>query len=341
MDSKRYVILVIMVIFPILSVSAAEVKEIRYYSDIDKTRITVELDNNVQYQTQFDSGKNIIIYLLNTQIGSANKLTTINDKLVRTVTLTENENNVCIKTALIKSATFMVFSLNSPFRIVIDIIPAEKFSASGPINVESVNKRVLEESEKQEQNIITPTDKPKISSTEKQNASQPHVQNREFDANSLSQVETEQVVSRLDFLYSKLENKNVMVIQFALDLVFAVVISIMSISFVRFKRSHEIQRAEKLVKKKQIFADVIGEVENKQASQLNENVELENPSIKQKNNGEKNKGNISIPKEYEKVYELFQRGMDRISISQKSNIPIGEVNLILDLIKSRKESNVA
>ena len=342
MNSRKIVFLIILIIFPILSVSAAEVREIRYYSDTDKTRITVELDDNVVYQTQFDSEKNITIYLLNTKIGSANKLTRINDKLVRTVTLMENENNVYIKTTLIKSATFTVFSLNSPFRIVIDVIPVEKFSTSGPINVESANKKILEESEKQEQqNIMTSVNKQEIVSEQKKNVSQPQVQIKEVNDKLLSQVEAEQALSRLDSFYSMLENKNVMVIQIALDIVFAIVISIMSISFMQFKRAYVGQSSEKLFKKKQIFTDVMGELENKKTSQVDENAELENPNMKQKNNGEKNKGNISIPKEYEKVYELFQRGMDRISISQKSNIPIGEVNLILDLIKSRKESNVA
>lgn len=341
MNNRRIVILIILIVFPILSVEATEVRQIRYYSDTNKTRITVELDDKVQYQTQFDSEKNIIIYLLNTKMGSANKLTRINDTLVRTVTLMENEDNVCIKTALIKSATFTVFSLNSPFRIVIDIIPVEKFSASGPINVESVNKKISEESKKPEQNIMTQVNKQKIVSMEKQNVNQPQFQTKEVDTKPSSQVETEQAMSWLDSFYSKLENKNVIVIQIALDLILIVGISIVSISFMQYKRTHEGQKAEKLVKKKQIFADVISELENKQTSQVDENIEIGNPNIKKTNNLEKNKGNISIPKEYEKVYELFQRGMDRISISQKSNIPIGEVNLILDLIKSRKESNVA
>ena len=36
-----------------------------------------------------------------------------------------------------------------------------------------------------------------------------------------------------------------------------------------------------------------------------------------------------------KVYELAELGMDRVTISRQSNVPIGEVNLILDLWKTR------
>jgi hypothetical protein len=50
---------------------------------------------------------------------------------------------------------------------------------------------------------------------------------------------------------------------------------------------------------------------------------------------------ISVPKQYDKVHEMAQRGMDPLSISQKSNIPIGEVTLILDLIKAKREGQTS
>ncbi len=173
---------------------------------------------------KFDSEKNIIIYLLNTKVGSAKKLTRINDKLVKTVALEENENSLYIKTTLIKSATFTVFSLSSPFRIVIDIIPVEKFSTSGPISVESVNE--LAELEKQDQNVTTLISKQEAGGIKKENVNQPQVQIEEGDDKSILQVN-----SKLDFLYSKLKNENFMLFQIALDLVFTIVLSIMGISF--------------------------------------------------------------------------------------------------------------
>ncbi len=53
---------------------------------------------------------------------------------------------------------------------------------------------------------------------------------------------------------------------------------------------------------------------------------------------EKNASDESKIKQYDKVQELAEKGIDPISISQKSNIPVGEVNLILDLIRARKDS---
>jgi hypothetical protein len=57
--------------------------------------------------------------------------------------------------------------------------------------------------------------------------------------------------------------------------------------------------------------------------------------MKEKTKKDTNIEKTSVSKQYEKVYEMAQRGIDPISISQKNNIPIGEVNLILDLIKSK------
>ncbi len=337
MNNKNIaILLIIMTIIPTLSISAAEIKEIRYYSDANKTRITVELDDNVQYQTQFDSEKNLIIYLLNTRIGSANKLTRINDKLVRNVTLKENEDNTYIKTILMKSATFTVFSLNAPFRIVIDIIPAEKFSISGPVTAETTNDKTLLESKDQENNNTNSINKQQIPIIEKENISNQEAQINDINTESLSQAS-----SKLDFLYSILKNQNVMLVQVALDFVFIIALCLIGVNSIKLLRNYEGQ-TKKFVKKKQVFTDIINEVENDQMPKIDMSNESENHTKKASNEekNKDNKGNIPIPKEYEKVYELFQRGMDRISISQKSNIPIGEVNLILDLMKSKKESSI-
>lgn len=340
MDSKKIVILIIIALVPIMGISAAEIKDIRSYSDNNKTRITVELDDNVQYQTQFDSEKNIIIYLLNTKIGSVNRLTKINDKLVKTVTLKENEDNVCVKTTLIKSATFIIFSLISPFRIVIDIIPTEKFDISGPISVALNNNKIIAEPKPKEPNIIAQIDKHENQSIEKENTTEPKARINENDLESLSQ-ETVCIPFLVDFLSLRLKSQNIMFIQLALDIVFAIALLLTGISFIKFKHKYEGQKNVNLIKKKHFFTDILDEVGNHQEEKSIE--KSENTNNKKINNDEKNKeinGNISLPKEYEKVYELSQRGMDRISISQKSNIPIGEVNLILDLMKSRKESNI-
>ena len=60
-----------------------------------------------------------------------------------------------------------------------------------------------------------------------------------------------------------------------------------------------------------------------------------NDEKKEKTKKDTNTEQTSVSKQYEKVYEMAQRGIDPISISQKNNIPIGEVNLILNLIKSK------
>jgi hypothetical protein len=45
--------------------------------------------------------------------------------------------------------------------------------------------------------------------------------------------------------------------------------------------------------------------------------------------------------QYSKVYELAKLGMDRLEIAKKSNIPIGEVNLILDLPTASSQGNLS
>lgn len=128
--------------------SAAEVTDIRANSEQDKTRIVIEIDEPVQYQTHFSmldaptSSPSISISLFNTRLGSIRKATSINsdslalgdprDELVKTVAFKEIAGNIVdVGISLKQHANFNVFSLDSPDRVVIDIIPAEVEQAVG------------------------------------------------------------------------------------------------------------------------------------------------------------------------------------------------------------------
>ena len=106
---------------------ATEAVTIRASSEADKTRIVVELDAAARYQVQHTSDQDISICLLETGIGHISTTPTISDELVDAVSLKEIVGNIVdINISLKRPASFAVFPLESPDRIVIDIMPAEE-----------------------------------------------------------------------------------------------------------------------------------------------------------------------------------------------------------------------
>ena len=68
---------------------AAEVETVRVNSETDKTRVVVQFDEPAQYQVQYTSEPGISVCLLMTGLGSARKMTSVSDGLVKIVTLKE------------------------------------------------------------------------------------------------------------------------------------------------------------------------------------------------------------------------------------------------------------
>ena len=141
-------------------------------------------------------------------------------------------------------------------------------------------------------------------------------------------------------------NINLKLIQFGFDSVLIASLIFMGVCFYRSKKHApatsslgledmpEVEKPKpvKKVRNGKTFANMMNELDS--VKPISDESNYDNrQSAKEKSKRE----SLPLPKEYEKVFELDQRGLDRLTISQKSNIPIGEVNLILDLLKPHKD----
>lgn len=127
------------------------------------------------------------------------------------------------------------------------------------------------------------------------------------------------------------------IFQYAFDLiVLAMIIFLVLKVRTADKLARYIKKNRRTLKNNPVFADMLIEIEGrkqnpeKKANKKSKNIEEEIPEDSKSINDEK------VTKQYDKIQELAQRGIDPITISQRSNIPVGEVNLILNLIKARK-----
>ena len=303
-------LLIILLIFSFSSQAyAANVMDLRTYTDSEKTRITVQLDKKIQYKTRYDTEHNIRLYLLETDITLPNKTRDINNDLIGSINLEPIENMVVIIIELKKPVSFVVFPLNSPERIVIDVMPiAPEISGTisdypSSINIGKEYKSDLTENKKY--------------------------------------AKSEVKLSR-----SSMGNINLKLIQFGFDSVLIASLIFMGVCFYRSKKHApatsslgledmpEVEKPKpvKKVRNGKTFANMMNELDS--VKPISDESNYDNrQSAKEKSKRE----SLPLPKEYEKVFELDQRGLDRLTISQKSNIPIGEVNLILDLLKPHKD----
>jgi len=130
-------VLVAISVSPSTRSSAGEVMATRVNSEADKTRIVVQLNELTQYQTRYTSepeANAISIYLLKTALGPISEIASIRDELVETATFKEIMGNmVDVNISLKKHVNFSIFPLESPDRIVIDVMPEANAVESGPL----------------------------------------------------------------------------------------------------------------------------------------------------------------------------------------------------------------
>jgi hypothetical protein len=131
-------VLAILSAFFITNAQATEIEGVKYYTENDKTRIVIQLDQDAKYQIKYDKNLNLSISLIESKIAALDKTYEVNDGLVNTIELKEAKDNVIIiNISFNKPAAFEVFSLESPSRIVIDasafedIITPEVVSITG------------------------------------------------------------------------------------------------------------------------------------------------------------------------------------------------------------------
>jgi len=119
----RFIILIQIMIFMAFSIcsKAAEIQNIRYYSEKDQTRIVIQLDSDAKYKMQYDKKHNLSIILLKSTAGNISKLYKVDDALINSIELKEiNDGLLNVFVDLKKPAAFNMFPLESPSRIVID-----------------------------------------------------------------------------------------------------------------------------------------------------------------------------------------------------------------------------
>ena len=341
MKTKTILVLIILFMTLALQANATLVRGVRYYSESEKTRVRVLLKKTTQYKTQLDLENNISISISDSELEGSNRSFSVEDGLVKAIALKEMNNNVEIKISLEKPASFNAFPLDSPSRIVIDVTPVAKAttpevaaistskSISTPKKVENKTLSITNNNVKTTKSIDTKVLPDNDKNTNDDDAE--GVLSSTFGFGNIKPM-------FLDLSYT--------FIQIGFDIVILVfLVYIISkvktvLNFARF-----VKKRGRILKKDKAFADMLIELENGFTQETDKQSKKREQVSKEKNNDYENRKKIKkdrtteqIPasKQYEKVYEMAQRGIDPILISQKSNIPIGEVNLILDLIKVRK-----
>jgi hypothetical protein len=280
--------------------SAVEVTKTSINSQKDRTRIMILLDEAAQYNIQYNaSGPDISIYLFEAGLGSIKKkTTTVDNELVESVTLGEPIGGIVeVNISLKGSARFNVFTLESPDRIVIDTMAAT--AAAGVISA----------------GLVSPT------------AGEPKMGN----IAPLSAIK--ESGSKTGFSAAK----NYMSLQLFFNALLIAALIIISFKLARVMRVSDKNRVE--LSKNETFANMLGVLRGKIKKRGND-AETTYDSLAQipyAEQEDKEKASHRVQEQYSKVYELAKLGMDRLEIAKKSNIPIGEVNLILDLSRASSQ----
>ena len=338
MKAKITLVVITLLVSLALQTNAAEVKGFRYYSESNKTRIVIQLNNLTQYQTRVDLEHNMSISIPNSELNGLDRSLGIGDGLVKTVALKElKDNTVDVKISSERPASFNVFPLDSPARIVVDVTPVD--------NVQVHESAVISPQEPQSV-LPKEVNKPE---TKKDTKPDDNANAKASSENTEQVIDGKKVVLSSSFGFGDVTswytNINYTLIQLGFDiLIMAILVYIVIkvkivLNFARF-----IKKRSRSLKGNKVFADMLIELE-KGFSQEQERKHEDVSKSKSANVERKAKKTateqISVPKQYDKVHEMAQRGMDPLSISQKSNIPIGEVTLILDLIKAKREGQTS
>ena len=306
---------------PVFRISAVAVVDTRVNSEVNKTRIVIQLNGPAQYQIQSTSEPGISVSLLKTGLETIRRTTSIDNELVKGITIKEIAGNIVdVNISLKGDANFTVFPLESPDRIVIDIMPTDIMPVAAT--------------------EIVPLSVEHTSGTETKDSSSADSDNSHAGADpNPDAVEKGLISSILPF-----QAKDYMLAQLILNVVLVTALIVMGIKLWSIAKAS--RKNHKVLKKNQDFADIIGGLQQ-QARGKNNTVgvlhsaaaQLGTPDRGSKRTKKKRRRaqTASLQEQYRKVYELAQLGLDRLAISQQSNVPIGEVNLILDLSKTRQQ----
>ncbi|MFC1714117.1 AMIN domain-containing protein [Candidatus Poribacteria bacterium] len=324
MFNKRFSAVFIMTVLALTAVSqsrAAQVIDIRSNSEADKTRIVVELDGTAQYQAHYTSEPGISICLLEAGLKSARKTISIGDELVETAALKEVMGNIVeVSISLKKGAAFTIFPLESPERIVVDVMPDAAMVTPQPVSV--------------------PTD-----GSEAVTGKSPETPEHEDVGISKLPFNTRDTVPAASISVFPLQNTDYMLAQLCFNAL--LVVALIALGIKLWRVSRVLKKSRSTLKEGADFADMVNRLElggEENSNSLGQQHALpiipDIPGKAQKRRKRKGRATLSTAdqKQYEKVHKLAQLGMDRMEISQQSNVPIGEVNLILNLTKARSQA---
>jgi hypothetical protein len=324
-------VLFILFAIPVFQVRAARVTDIRWSSEAGKTRVVFQLDAAAKYHVRNTLEPGISVYLLQTELDPQEQPIHVDSQLVKSVTASEVAPGLLeIKLSLKEKAICDVFCTRSPFRVVIDIL-----SAADALRIPLAGSYALgtmsENNGFDDEGAVAASDN--VAQEDDSNASATDIRATEDEKPSYFFI--------TQFIREKHET-----LQSYFDILFIIGLVVISI---------RISYINKLLKGKTVhenldFAQTMnslqinpGERDKKPESEVPK--QPEKPNVAQINQIKETRKNRvaqlnSIPKHYRKVYELAERGMDRFAISKKSNIPIGEVNLILDLAQAKLQGKI-
>ena len=119
---------------------AANVIDVRHNSEADKTRVVVQLDGPAQYQALYTSEPGISICLLEARLKSIGKAINIGDGRIEKVVLKEMMSDIVeVSISLKEQSAFTVFPLETPDRIVIDVMSGVAAEAAQPLEALAAN----------------------------------------------------------------------------------------------------------------------------------------------------------------------------------------------------------
>jgi predicted transcriptional regulator len=241
----KIIIIAIFALFT-FSVTCAEtsiIENVRHYTEKEKTRIVIQLDQDAKYQTKYDKEHNLIISLVNGKIGSSQNLIKVNDGLVGTVSLKEEKGKANIIISFTKPAAFNVFPLESPNRIVIDTTTYENILTPGVIEVEEI--------EQEPANLIP--DKASEQNT---------IQNNEMTG--LIEANTEENTTKKTNNNLWFSGADYGIISAFFDVLILGIVIYMDIKITNFKKANDrtTRRNRKAPKEQEIFANMIEQTES-------------------------------------------------------------------------------
>jgi len=341
---KTALILVTLFVVPILQAEAVEIEGLKHYSENTKTRVVVQLSESALYKTQFDQDQNIIISLINTRLNASIKSSNINDGLVEAVAFENTKDNtVNVKVLLIRPAAFNVFPLESPARIVIDVLPVDNILKP---EVVAISPSGSEDYSQQTEKISLPV------TINKKTIANENTKAEELSADDNQTANNKGIILNTNVTESSkqkfTDTKSMVNYGFYAVVIIALIYMSIKVRGVS-KFARLLRKNSRTLKEHPDFANILNEMDKSHSQEstnpprkvmpIAETQNTNNEDSEDKEDKEE-KGNapetVAIPRQFEKVQEMAQTGVDSDSISEKSEAPGGEVNLILDLIKSRR-----